>query len=316
MFELLRHLFLPHHTNNFRAKLLHLDFFAAYVFLFFILSLSLRTVNRFDQNILGFATDIRVEELLNLTNQKRTEAGLTQVNLNQMLSQAAAGKVADMFGKNYWAHNSPDGKTPWDFINSSGYTYTIAGENLAKNFSNSAGVIDAWMNSPSHRENLLRSQYEDIGFAVVNGTLNGEETTLVVQMFGKSSAVQLAKAPVTAPATNNEVNTATKSGPPATTTAQILPSLAPGVISQSAPKPVELAALSGAVIKQPLLDIGNITKIFTIGLSSILMILLVIDGLFVWKHKIVRIGGRNVAHILFLFAVSGVIWFMSFGSIL
>lgn len=315
MLELWRHLFLPHHTNNFRAKLLHLDYFAAYVLLFFIMSFGFRTVHRLEPNILGFATDIRVEELLNLTNQKRVEAGLAPLKLNQELSQAAAGKAADMFGNNYWAHNSPSGKTPWDFINGAGYAYSVAGENLAKNFSNSAGVVDAWMNSPSHKENILRPQYADIGFAVVNGTLNGEETTLVVQMFGKSAV--LAQAPTQPQSTTVETNNLGQN-PPATGTAQVLPSTAPLAAAKPAAteKPVELTTLAGAVVKQPLFDIGQLTKLFTLGLSTVLMILLVIDGLFVWKHKIVRIGGRNVAHILFLFAVTGVIWFMSFGSIL
>ena len=206
MMDFLRHLLLPHHTNNFRAKLLHLDFFAMYVVLFFLISISFRTVHKIDPNILGFATDIHTDQLLNLTNQKRAEAGLTPLILNDKLSQAAAGKARDMFSKNYWAHNAPDGTTPWDFINGAGYNYSVAGENLAKNFSNSSGVVEAWMNSPSHRENMMRSQYQDIGFAIVNGVLAGEETTVVVQMFGRPAAQIAAKPP--------ETNTAETAVPP------------------------------------------------------------------------------------------------------
>lgn len=184
MLSYLRHLFLPHHTNNYRAKVLHADFFAVYLLIFLCSGLLLRTMHRINPDILGFATNISVSRLIESTNQKRSEAGIPTVTLNAELSQAAAEKATDMFDHDYWAHNSPQGKTPWDFIHGAGYVYVVAGENLAKNFNDSDAVVEAWMNSPSHRENLLRSQYKDVGFAIVNGRLGGEETTLVVQMFG------------------------------------------------------------------------------------------------------------------------------------
>jgi uncharacterized protein YkwD len=180
-----RHLFVPHEQNNFRARALHLDFLTYYLVLALVLTFSFRFLQTPLNNVLGFATDISVDKLFQLTNTQRINHGLNPLTYNQQLSQAAAAKAQDMFGKNYWAHFGPSGETPWNFILSSGYKYEYAGENLAKNFLFSDGVVDAWMNSPSHRENILRSQYTDVGYAVVNGTLNGEETTLVVQMFGK-----------------------------------------------------------------------------------------------------------------------------------
>src|SRR3972149_9762200 len=90
-----------------------------------------------------------------------------------------------MFQENYWSHYSPDGKTPWDVILGAGYKYEYAGENLAKNFLFSNGFVDAVMNSTTHRDNLLKKEYTEVGYAIVNGTLNGEQTTLVVQEFGK-----------------------------------------------------------------------------------------------------------------------------------
>ncbi|MCX6791822.1 MAG: CAP domain-containing protein, partial [Candidatus Gottesmanbacteria bacterium] len=176
----LRHFFIPHQTNNHRAKALHVDMLLAYVLLFALFNLGIRAAHKVMPDILGYATDINVQQLLADTNAKRQEAGLSPVTLNNTLSVAAANKAADMFVKNYWAHNSPAGATPWDFITGAGYHYTVAGENLAKNFSTSGGVVDAWMASPSHRENLLKAGYRDVGLAVVNGTLAGEETTLVV----------------------------------------------------------------------------------------------------------------------------------------
>lgn len=322
MGEWIRHLFLPHHTNNFRAKVLHFDFFVVYMVALVGAAFLFRFVHTVSPSILGFATDIRVDALVESTNKKRAEAGFSPLKYNEKLSQAAAGKAAYMFDKDFWAHTAPDGTTPWDFINGAGYTYVVAGENLAKNFSTSQEVVEAWMNSPSHRENLLRSQYEDVGFAVVNGRLNGEETTLVVQMFGKALATrepQIAQNPSPAPIipaaaaeaeepTTPTQNTASEPEPtpvptPIPVIAQIQPSATPFFVA-------------GAVFNRPLLDIPWLTKHMLLVLSSVLLITLVADAFYVWRHKIVRLSGKQMAHILFLFAITGAVWAVSFGSIL
>jgi hypothetical protein len=318
MAEYLRHLFLPHHTNNYRAKVLHIDFFALYVLFFFFISVSFRFVHRIEPDILGFATNITIDRLVDLTNQKRSEAGLPKLKYNVRLSQAAAGKATDMFDKNYWAHVGPDGETPWDFIHAAGYTYTVAGENLAKNFGDSTGVVEAWMNSPTHRENILRTQYEDVGFAVVNGRLNGEETTLVVQMFGKvqtaaaTSAIS-ESAPFIPPAAvaqaeETQQTTYVNPSPELINSAEF--------IQPSQRTPTIITNIAGAVAKKPLFDIPSLTKNMTLFVSIVLLLTLVIDGLYVWHKRIVRIGGKSVAHIFFLFAITGIIWFMSIGSII
>ena len=324
MWKYLKHLILPGHTNNFRAKLLHLDFFVLYVVLFFVMSFSFKTVHKINPDILGFATDIHIDQLVTLTNQKRAESGLSALRLNSQLSEAAAGKARDMFTKGYWAHTAPDGVTPWDFINGAGYTYTVAGENLAKNFSNSSGVVDAWMNSSSHRENILRGQYEDIGFAVVNGVLNGEETPLVVQMFGKQVGTVAAKTTETAvPALGlPPVSGAQAEEQEASEVAQLIPTPTPGlpipaeVNPPILPRDAIFAPTAGSVTKQPLFDIATLARQLSLGFSTLIMIVLVIDGIYVWHRKIARVGGKTIAHLLFLFMVTGIIWFVSFGSII
>jgi len=183
------HYFLPHETNNYQARSLHSDFLMLYLVIAFCLSIFLKSTGF---NVLGFATDISVDKLYQLTNQEREKSNLPLLSYNQELAQAAAQKAQDMFQKNYWSHYAPDGKTPWDFILNSGYKYEYAGENLAKNFLFSDGVVSAWMNSPTHRENILKKDYSQVGLAVVNGILNGEQTTLVVQMFGKPLSSPLA----------------------------------------------------------------------------------------------------------------------------
>lgn len=125
-------------------------------------------------------------EFLVLTNEARTAFGDKPLNLNTDLDNAALAKAEDMVVNHYWAHFRPsDHKAPWDFIQESGYNYTVAGENLARGFRTPAGITNAWLNSPPHRANMLSPKYNDVGFACVWGTDDsGNPVLLTVQMFG------------------------------------------------------------------------------------------------------------------------------------
>jgi hypothetical protein len=144
----------------------------------------------------GYATDITISGLNISTNQERANAGLAPLSLDSRLSAAAYDKANDMIADNYWAHYSPDGASPWTFISASGYDYSSAGENLAKDFTTSSGVIAGWMASPAHKVNLLKSTYVDVGYAIVNGTLLGSDTTIIVAMYGTPPAPAPTPAPV------------------------------------------------------------------------------------------------------------------------
>lgn len=156
-------------------------------------------------SVLGDTQAISSSELVRQTNERRATNNLEPLTLNDELSQAAFMKGRDMLGKQYWAHTAPDGTTPWHWFTSVGYNYNHAGENLAKNFSSPQAVVAAWMASPAHRENVLGSNYKDIGVAVVNGTLNGKATTLVVALYGEpiSAASEVAGAQTEAAAGNS-----------------------------------------------------------------------------------------------------------------
>lgn len=281
VFEFIHHLFIPKETNNYRAKALHTDFLTYYLLIALFLTFVFKQTNL--QNVLGFATDISVNKLYQLTNQQREKDGLSDLSYNEKLANAAALKAQDMFNQNYWAHYGPQGETPWDFILKAGYQYEYAGENLAKNFLFSQGVVDAWMNSPTHRENILRKDYSEVGFAIVNGTLNGEQTTLVVQMFGKPLSSIAQKTPIIPQA--QPVQAAEKVE---------LPETKPTVLTKGAHiLPFNLTNL-------PL----NINMIFL----GFLMLALVLDFYFASKLNIIRIGGKNVAHFIFLaFIVIGLL---------
>jgi len=186
MFKGLRRLFYPHSSNNYKAEILHPAGLCVLIAFFLLFQSFFNLSVNFAPGVLGFASDITPEQIVELTNEKRLAKGITSLKINEKLSKAARAKAADMFALNYWAHISPRGVKPWQFITDNGYHYLYAGENLARDFSNSGNVITAWMNSPSHRQNLLSEKYKDIGVAVVDGVLQGQETTLIVQLFGTS----------------------------------------------------------------------------------------------------------------------------------
>jgi len=265
LFDFFHHLFVPKEENNFRSKALHTDFLTYYLVFALLLTVGFKKLNL--TNVLGFSTDITVEKLYQLTNEQRQKNGLVNLSYNDKLSVAAGKKASDMFTKNYWSHYAPDGASPWDFILSSGYKYEYAGENLAKNFLFSQGVVDAWMNSPTHRENILKSDYSEVGYAIVNGILNGEETTLVVQMFGKPMSSTIAN-----------------SAPPPMVKQVEAKLIEEKIVSQ----PKTLASTSKAGL--------NINYIFLIFLA----LALIMDFYFSVKFNVIRIGGKNIAHLIFI----------------
>lgn len=143
-----------------------------------------------DARILGYATNVSSQEVIADINSQRTKNKVSTLKVDSQLSTAAGLKADDMFKKGYWAHNSPDGTQPWKWFEAAGYKYQLAGENLAKDFRTSNGVTAAWLDSETHRKNMLNPDFNNIGLAVVNGTLNGQETTLVVAMFGNKQPTQ------------------------------------------------------------------------------------------------------------------------------
>jgi len=280
------HLFIPKEENNFRSKLLHLDFLSYYLLTALFLTFLFKTTPLL--NILGYATDISIQKLYELTNQERQKYKLPPLKYNEKLSLAAYQKALDMFNKNYWAHFGPNGETPWQFILNSGYQYEYAGENLAKNFLFSQNVVSAWMNSPTHRDNILKKEYTDIGFAVVNGNLNGEPTTLVVQIFGKpQNNTVVINPPKTKAVIADERNNAKIKNPELN-------------------KP-EILARNEKQKKPP---ISSFFFNFNLVFIVLLTITLILDFYFADKIGVLnlRLTGKNLAHLIFLvFMIIGVL---------
>ena len=134
------------------------------------------------QGKLQFAT-VLVGALTSGTNAERAENNLSVLNENELLDKSAQLKAEDIVKNNYFAHNSPDGKAPWYWLDKVGYKYEYAGENLAINFNESEDVITAWMNSPTHKANIVKNKYTEVGSGIATGTYKGKEAVFVVQHY-------------------------------------------------------------------------------------------------------------------------------------
>ena len=120
--------------------------------------------------VLGVQSNYSLQSLLQDTNNQRQLHGISPLTMNTQLDNAAQSKAEDMVQKNFWSHDTPGGRTPWNFIEASGYNYQIAGENLAYGFNNASDTIAAWMASPVHRANILDSSYSNVGFGVADSS--------------------------------------------------------------------------------------------------------------------------------------------------
>jgi uncharacterized protein YkwD len=129
---------------------------------------------------------LTIEGIIAETNKQRAAQGLPALSNNPRLANAAELKVEDMFRLQYFEHVSPTGATIETLSDRVGYAYVNIGENLALGaFDGDAGVVDAWMNSPGHRANILNDKYQEIGVAVMKGTYQGRTVWMAVQEFGR-----------------------------------------------------------------------------------------------------------------------------------
>jgi hypothetical protein len=289
---------IPHEHNNYKARLAHpYGLFSLQVAL-----IGLQVAMQFViwtpgfPKILGYAADISVAEVIRLTNEKRAEHGLAPLKEDSTLSSTAYLKGQHMIERDYWAHVSPDGTEPWFFFRQGGYVYRYAGENLARDFTDAESAVDAWMASPTHRENILSDRYKDIGIAVVEGDVNEVDTTIIVQFLGTRLADTLPTTPIAQ--TGNE-----------------------GVSSPTpAPIPVQKEIAGSAAepeVKVPVLISPFVTtKGVSIATLLLLLVIFVLDAAITTRRKIRRTGGRVFAHIAFLGMILAIMIILRAGEVL
>lgn len=128
------------------------------------------------------------DAIVNLTNNARTQSGLSPLKENQLLNSVAQSRAQDMLDKQYFAHVSPTGQQASDIAQTVGYHYKIIAENIGNgDFLTNQKIIDGWMQSPGHRANILSTDVQEIGAAVLRGNMKDRETYVAVQIFALES---------------------------------------------------------------------------------------------------------------------------------
>src|SRR3990167_302010 len=181
----LKNHFIPHEGNNYKPHSVrerHVVGMALLAVAIFGLAFSIKSLITRNPDLLSA---VITGVLVDLTNSNRLAQNINPLTFNPVLAEAAQLKANDMAEKSYFAHTSPEGKTPWYWFTEGGYKFLYAGENLAVNFVDSEDVVRAWMNSEGHRANILNDKFTEIGIAMAPGTYNGRESIYVVQLFGQ-----------------------------------------------------------------------------------------------------------------------------------
>lgn len=271
-----------HHAHALSLRALFI-YFQVFVFL----TIGFYFVRATVPQILGTAS-YSAEQIITLTNQKRVENGLPALSFNGNLAAAAGAKATDMFAANYWAHNSPSGRTPWSFISGAGYKYITAGENLARDFNDASSIVSAWMNSPTHRSNILDRNFTEIGVVVESGSLQGKEGILVVQMFG-SGLSQVPQA-VASPG----------------------PGVAPTTIAQIPQVAAPVATAATVLASRQF----SVAKAVSLGLIGFIFALFAVEVLVTVRRADLTVRSSVVAHLGILGFVLLALWYAVQGAII
>ena len=131
------------------------------------------------------ASEITRDAIVAAMNACRTKAGVAPLREEPRLEAAAEDRMTDMEDQGYWGHESPQGTSPFVWLRPHGYEYRFAGENLATGFDTTELLLQGWMESPGHRENILSPDYSDCGIAIIDGgTVGPKDGKSVVVLFG------------------------------------------------------------------------------------------------------------------------------------
>ncbi|HEX9503538.1 MAG TPA: CAP domain-containing protein [Patescibacteria group bacterium] len=176
----LRHYLVASETNDYKPWIIT----PAALAVFCLVIWSLRII--IPATVTFASQSIDATDLMNKINEQRTQRFIQTLNTNSKLTVAAMAKAHDMLTRSYFAHIDPDGNYVWPRIEAAGYVpYQTLGENLAMDFTSADGVINAWMNSPTHRANVVNEKFVDQGLGTVAGSYEtNHDTIIVVSLFG------------------------------------------------------------------------------------------------------------------------------------
>jgi uncharacterized protein YkwD len=131
-------------------------------------------------------SDITADSILAGMNEYRAKHLLEPLRSELRLTSAAEDRMRDMEDLGYWGHQSPEGRSPFFWVRYRSYRFTMVGENLARGYETASVLMDSWMDSPGHRDNILEVQYRDVGIAIIDGATTGRYPgRSVVVLFGR-----------------------------------------------------------------------------------------------------------------------------------
>ena len=178
-----------HHNNRKHPNLLACEFIVAIISLLVIaISFSVLHFGNLVDRITQSCAVLQAM-VIGLTNEQRLLDNLSTLTPNTLLTEAAQNVAEDMASKGYFAHVSPEGKVPVQWLKQVKYKYQYVGENIAVNFEDSQQLVNAWMDSPTHKANILGNHFTEIGVGVATGTYQGQEAVFTVQFFASPSVV-------------------------------------------------------------------------------------------------------------------------------
>ncbi len=222
-------------------------FFITAILILALAAFKIYTSELFPKKIL--ASDLSVQNILDGVNKERTLRNILTLNQNPKLSLAAQSKADDMMNRKYFSHTDPEGHYIWDKIVAEGYSpYLTLGENLAIEFYDTESLINAWMNSPTHRANLLNENFKDQGMGLSFGQESQKQYhSAIANTFGALLIKKAAAQNNTAPTSNLNTKEAKKllaKKAPQTTTKNQIPAKEPltpaPIIPEPSKKPVSI----------------------------------------------------------------------------
>lgn len=254
--------------------------------------------------------------LMGLINSERQQRNLSALVANSKLITAASQKSQDMIDRDYFAHVDPDGSYVWYRIENAGYKpYKILGENLAVDFSTSEGMVKAWIDSPSHRANLLHTDFLDQGLSALYGDYQGRYTNLTASLFGALAGVQSRTTPTPPPPEEPSPGPAPAPAPAAapqptpTPTPAPKPAPTPSPVTPS-PSPVSPPVRPPEAERTYPSAFEMSRFIFTL-FGILLLLILAVDSVIVYRHALQILRSHSSYHFtsfMLIVLISILIW--------
>lgn len=295
--------FIASAQNNYKPAALSYKAMIVYGILLLVLRLFLGSLK-------AEATAIESNALMAMINEERTNRNLNALFTNSALLKAASLKSQDMLARDFFAHVDPDGNYVWPKIIAAGYTpYKLLGENLAVDFSTAEGMIKAWLDSPTHRANLLHKEFVDQGLSAQFGDFQERYTNVTTSLFGSLTQIikskKIARAPVTPPPPpKQEIK-----GEDIPSPGELEP-VVPEKVTPPPPPPFFMPAKPQKTGSN-LIEAFDVSRIIFTVFGLFLLIILALDSIIIYRQQMIYARSHSSYHLstlLLLVLISILIW--------